>query len=98
VNEGDAFQLKTLVNFNILANSKETTNMSKKTKSVKHSRRDFLLKGMVAIGGTATLAAVGSAGAVAKPDAKPTAAAATETAKGYQETAHVREYYERARF
>jgi len=24
--------------------------MSKKTKSVKHSRRDFLLKGMVAIG------------------------------------------------
>jgi hypothetical protein len=53
---------------------------------------------MVAIGGAATLSAVGSAGAVAKPDAKPTAAAATETAKGYQETAHVREYYERARF
>jgi len=70
--------------------------MSKKTKSVKHSRREFLLKGMVAVGGAATLAAVGRAGAVEKPDAKPTAAA--ETAKGYQETAHIREYYERARF
>ena len=71
--------------------------MSKKTKSVKHSRRDFLLKGMVAIGGVATLAAVGKAGAMEKPDAKPTAASA-ETAKGYQETAHIRKYYERARF
>lgn len=73
--------------------------MSKKSKSAKHSRREFLLKGMVAVGGAATLSAVGKVGAaVEKPDAKPTVAASAETTKGYHETAHVREYYERARF
>lgn len=72
--------------------------MSKKTKSARHSRRDFLLKGIVAIGGAATLSAVGKAGAMEKPGEMPATAAAADTAKGYQETAHIREYYERARF
>jgi hypothetical protein len=72
--------------------------MSKRTKSIKHSRREFLLKGMVAVGGAATLSAVGKVGAAEKPDDKPADITSTQKVTGYRETAHIREYYERAKF
>jgi nitrous oxide reductase len=72
--------------------------MSHRAKSANNSRRDFLLKGVVAVGGAATLAAVGKSGAVEKSEVKPKLAAAAPQPKGYRETPHIREYYHRARF
>ena len=72
--------------------------MTRKTKSTKKSRRDFLLQGVAAIGGVATLAVVGQVGAAEAPEAKATEVTTAPPAKGYQETAHIREYYDLARF
>ncbi|PWG62221.1 hypothetical protein [Sediminicurvatus halobius] len=61
------------------------------------SRRRFL-KGLVIGGAAAGIAAGGSAGALAAPvTAKPANAAEKPARKGYQETAHVRRYYDLAR-
>lgn len=59
------------------------------------SRRRFL-KGLVIGGATAGIAAGGSAGALAAP-ANPANTADKPARKGYQETAHVRRYYDLAR-
>lgn len=61
------------------------------------SRRRFL-KGLVIGSAVAGVAAGGSAGALAAPaPAKTTKAADRPARKGYQETAHVRRYYDLAR-
>ncbi len=72
--------------------------MSHRDKSADKSRRDFLLKGIAAAGGAATLVAVGQSGAVEAPGVKAQPAADAPQAKGYRETPHIREYYDLARF
>ena len=72
--------------------------MSYRAKSANKSRRDFLLKGIAAVGGAATLVAAGKSGAIEPPEVKAKPAAAAPQVKGYRETAHIREYYDRARF
>lgn len=70
--------------------------MSQKAKSANKSRREFLLKGIAAVGGTATIVAAGKSVAAETPEikAKPAAAASP---RGYRETDHVRRYYDLAR-
>lgn len=72
--------------------------MTKKFKSTKKSRRDFLRQGIAAVGGVATLAVVGQVSAAEAPETKAVEATPAPQAKGYQETAHIREYYGLARF
>lgn len=61
------------------------------------SRRRFL-KGLVIGGAAAGVAAAGSAGAVsATTPEKPAKPEGKTARKGYQETAHVRRYYDLAR-
>jgi len=83
--------------FSIMVNSQETTNMRHRSKSANKSRRDFLLKGIAAVGGAATLVAVGKSGAREAPVAGKKAPAAAPRARGYRETSHVRKYYDLAR-
>lgn len=60
-------------------------------------RRDFL-KGML-LGSGAAAVAIASGGAMAAPEATEAPAPQTKARpKGYQETAHVREYYKTAQF
>ena len=59
-------------------------------KDAKLSRRNFLLS--VGAGGAATAAAV-----MAGKKAAPTRSAAAEAKRGYQETAHVNNYYRTAK-
>lgn len=70
--------------------------MSKSTENLRHDRRRFL-KGVAAAGGVATVASVtGLAGAY---ENRQEATAETATAsRGYHETPHIREYYQKARF
>lgn len=69
--------------------------MSKKSKPVTRSRREFL-RGAAVVGGAATLAVVAKAGAASvQGEAKETVAA--PASKGYHETPHIRAYYETAR-
>lgn len=72
---------------------KETINMSKRDRSMKETRREFL-KGLAVIGGGA-LAMVSRPGITEAPEAteKPTVAAP----KGYHVTTHILDYYEKAR-
>ena len=69
--------------------------MSKKTKPVKSSRRQFL-KGAAVVGGAATLAVVARGGA-AEVQSTNEVAAAPEKSKGYHVTPHIRAYYETLR-
>jgi nitrous oxide reductase len=71
--------------------------MSRKPKSLKSSRREFL-KGAAVVSGAATLAVVagGSAAKVDVPETKPTDAAPAGS-KGYHVTPHIRTYYDLAR-
>ena len=69
--------------------------MSKKTKLVKSSRRQFL-KGAAVVGGAATLAVVAKGGAAEVQDTNEVAAA-PEKSKGYHVTPHIRAYYEKLR-
>ena len=70
--------------------------MRQRPKSANKSRRDFLLKGIAAAGGAATLVAVGQSGAreTAVVKMKP---AAPAPRSGYRETSHIRRYYDLAR-
>ncbi len=68
--------------------------MHRSRKPWRGQRRDFL-KGMAVLGGGAAIAV--STGARAEPPELPGTADAPP-GKGYQETAHVREYYDKARF
>lgn len=70
--------------------------MSRKSDSVQKDRRKFL-KGVAVAGGAAT-AVVMANGAVADAteDEQPVEASAKR--KGYEETPHVRTYYDKARF
>jgi hypothetical protein len=72
---------------------KETINMSKRDRSMKETRRRFL-KGLAVVGGGA-LAVVSRPGVTVAPEAteKPT----TVAPKGYRVTAHILDYYEKAR-
>ncbi|UCE88416.1 MAG: formate dehydrogenase [Pseudomonadota bacterium] len=61
------------------------------------SRRRFL-RNMAAVSGAAT-AAVATHGAIAAPDTEPGASSAPAAQpQGYRETAHIRAYYDKARF
>ncbi len=63
-------------------------------KKQKDKRRQFL-KRMVALGGSAAVAVMSKGAAASEHADKPSA---TPVSKGYQETRHVRDYYEKARF
>ena len=66
------------------------------SKSLRRGRRQFL-KGVAVTGGGAVLAGVaGGAQATVQPEAQQGEAKAKS--QGYRETAHVREYYAKARF
>ena len=69
--------------------------MSIKDQGAKMSRRGFL-KGAAVVSGAAAASAL-STGAAAEVTPK-TEAAQPEKSKGYHETAHIREYYAKARF
>ena len=70
--------------------------MSKATVS-RSSRRRFL-RNMAAVSGAAT-AAVATHGAIAAPDTESGASPAGQAEpQGYRETAHIRTYYDKARF
>ena len=69
--------------------------MSVKDQGAKMSRRGFL-KGAAVVSGAAAASAL-SQGAGAEVTPK-TQATQPEKAKGYRETAHIREYYAKARF
>ena len=70
--------------------------MSKTNEKLRHDRRRFLTTA-VAAGGVATAASVaGLAGAREHVD--ETRAQPDSTSRGYHETAHIREYYRKARF
>ncbi len=65
-------------------------------RSLRSKRRQFL-KGLAVGGGGAALAGLaGGAGAALEEQAAPTRD--KPVSQGYRETAHVREYYEKARF
>ena len=65
-------------------------------KSLSSGRRRFL-KGLAATGGGAALAGV-AASTQAALDAKQTPAEERPESQGYRVTAHIREYYQKARF
>ena len=72
--------------------------MSDEIRSEKLSRRGFL-KGAAVAGGAAAVGAVGAqvqAGVAAQPRTEQVKAPASP--KGYHETPHILEYYEKARF
>ncbi len=70
--------------------------MSQQKQSEKVSRRGFL-KSAAAAGGAAGVAALGSQVHASVDEHSPAAKPAGKS-KGYRETAHVREYYAKARF
>ena len=73
--------------------------MSAPENSTRSGRRRFL-KGVMAVGGTTVLVAVGREAMVddAVPEQQPVAASdSTPAKKGYRETDHIRTYYEKAR-
>lgn len=70
--------------------------MSQHKQSEKLSRRGFLKSAAVA-GGAAGVATLGSQVQANREDDAPAEQAAPPS-KGYRETAHVREYYAKARF
>lgn len=70
--------------------------MSQQKQSEKLSRRSFLKSAAVA-GGAAGVATLGSQ-VQSSVDEQPIAEKAETRSKGYRETAHVREYYAKARF
>ena len=73
--------------------------MSAPENSTQTGRRRFL-KGVMAVGGTTVLVAVGREAVVddEAPQQKPVAAAESRpTGGGYRETDHIRTYYEKAR-
>jgi hypothetical protein len=78
-------------------NPQETIDMKHGSKSADKGRREFLVKGIAAVGGAATLVAAGTSGAAETPKAGAKPAAATPRAKGYRETEHIRRYYDLAR-
>jgi hypothetical protein len=67
--------------------------MSKKLCVNAASRRDFLK--LAATGGA--LAVTGAAGPLVEPTRGEPAVEAKSTSRGYHETPHIREYYEKAR-
>lgn len=69
--------------------------MSRRSKPVKRSRREFL-KGAAVVGGAAAVAVVAKGGAADVQDAQKVAVAPAK-AKGYHVTPHIRAYYETAR-
>lgn len=70
--------------------------MSDQSQSEKLSRRAFLKSAAVA-GGAVTVTTLGSQ-VQAGADDRQTAEAQASPSKGYRETPHVRQYYEKARF
>ncbi len=66
------------------------------SKSLRTGRRKFL-KGMAVTGGGAVLAGVATGGQTAV-DTQAKQSEAKPESQGYRETAHVREYYAKARF
>lgn len=70
--------------------------MSDQNQSDKLSRRAFLKSAAVA-GGAATVTTLGSQVQASVEDGSP-AEKQTSPSKGYRETPHIREYYEKARF
>lgn len=74
---------------------KETIDMSKRDRSMKATRREFLKGVGVAVIGGGALAMVSRPGVTQAPEAteKPAAAAP----KGYHVTTHILDYYEKAR-
>ena len=72
--------------------------MSKRSKPVKKSRRDFLLQGAAVAGGAATLALVGRTGASEPQTHAVERNASKPASKGYHVTPHIQEYYDKARF
>ena len=70
--------------------------MSRTNENPRHDRRGFL-KGVAAAGGVATVVSVaGLAGA--REELEEATAETTPASRGYHETAHIREYYQKARF
>jgi hypothetical protein len=70
--------------------------MSTTNENPRQDRRRFL-KGVAAAGGVAGVASVaGLAGA--REESQEPAAETVPTSRGYHETAHIREYYQKARF
>lgn len=66
-------------------------------KRTNEKRREFL-KGAL-VGSGAAIAAIASGGVAAAPEKKTVPAAVPKAgSQGYQETAHVREYYKTAQF
>jgi len=60
--------------------------------------RRALLKGFAVAGTAVTAAAAGAATVAGQADTAAAEGAPPQTAKGYRETPHVREYYRKARF
>lgn len=71
--------------------------MSQQNQSEKLSRRRFLKSAAVA-GGAATATALGSQVQASIDEQSPVEKKEKSAFKGYRETPHVREYYEKARF
>lgn len=69
--------------------------MSKKSKAVRSSRREFL-KGAAVMSGAATLAVVAKGAAAKAPEEAPVTT--PERPKGYHVTPHIQQYYDKARF
>ena len=67
-----------------------------RSKSLRTGRRQFL-KGVAVSGGGAVLAGMAT-GSQAEPDTQEKQGEAKLKPQGYRETAHVREYYAKARF
>ena len=70
--------------------------MSKRSKALREGRRRFL-KG-VALASGAAGAALASRGAVAQVEPEAEKVKPASKTKGYHETPHIAEYYEKARF
>lgn len=60
-------------------------------------RREFLAKGMAAVGGAAVVAMAGGRKR-APVEKSPATASPVAESQGYRLTPHIREYYEKARF
>lgn len=71
--------------------------MSKRSKDVQKGRRSFL-KGVAAAGGAATVAAAAGGAAVVSSGRDEAQAAPAPASRGYRETEHIRQYYDKARF
>ncbi len=71
--------------------------MKTRSGSGRNGRREFLVKGMAAVGGAAVVAMAGGRKRASVEESPATTSPAAES-QGYRMTPHIREYYEKARF